>query len=88
MEEDDLVLRFLPIAVDVEAGKIYRWCGCGKSLTQPFCDRADCNQSVVFQAANSETIYFCRCKETKDPPFCDGSHAKVMFEYLKQHHHK
>lgn len=26
-----------PIAVEVEAGKAYRWCACGQSKTQPFC---------------------------------------------------
>ncbi len=27
-----------PYAVQVEAGKSYWWCACGKSATQPFCD--------------------------------------------------
>jgi CDGSH-type Zn-finger protein len=27
-----------PLAVDVEAGKSYWWCACGRSKTQPFCD--------------------------------------------------
>ena len=27
-----------PYAVEVEAGKKYWWCACGKSKTQPFCD--------------------------------------------------
>ena len=26
------------IAVDVEEGKSYYWCSCGKSSKQPFCD--------------------------------------------------
>ncbi len=26
------------IMVDVEAGKSYWWCACGRSKTQPFCD--------------------------------------------------
>ena len=26
------------IAVDVEQGKSYYWCSCGKSSKQPFCD--------------------------------------------------
>ena len=29
-----------PIGVDVEAGKSYWWCSCGKSAKQPFCDGA------------------------------------------------
>ena len=27
-----------PLAVDVEAGKSYWWCACGRSKAQPFCD--------------------------------------------------
>jgi CDGSH-type Zn-finger protein len=27
-----------PLAVEVEEGKIYWWCACGRSKTQPFCD--------------------------------------------------
>ena len=27
-----------PIPVDVEAGKSYWWCACGRSKKQPFCD--------------------------------------------------
>jgi CDGSH-type Zn-finger protein len=27
-----------PSPVDVEAGKAYWWCSCGKSAKQPFCD--------------------------------------------------
>ncbi len=27
-----------PIMIEVEAGKSYWWCACGRSQTQPFCD--------------------------------------------------
>jgi CDGSH-type Zn-finger protein len=27
-----------PIPVEVEAGKTYWWCACGRSKAQPFCD--------------------------------------------------
>ena len=27
-----------PIVIDVEAGKSYWWCACGRSQKQPFCD--------------------------------------------------
>jgi CDGSH-type Zn-finger protein len=27
-----------PFAVEVEAGKAYFWCACGRSAKQPFCD--------------------------------------------------
>ena len=33
-----VVAQKAPFAVDVEAGKTYFWCACGKSAKQPFCD--------------------------------------------------
>ena len=27
-----------PIAINVEKGRNYFWCSCGKSKNQPFCD--------------------------------------------------
>ena len=37
MSEPDIGGR-APIRMDVEAGKSYWWCACGRSKTQPFCD--------------------------------------------------
>ena len=27
-----------PLPIEVQAGKSYWWCACGRSKTQPFCD--------------------------------------------------
>ncbi len=76
---------FFPIAVDVEEGCIYRWCGCGRSENKPFCDREDCGSLAVdFEAEDNETLYFCQCTKTALPPLCDGTHAKLMMEWLKK----
>jgi len=68
-----------PYAVEVEAGKSYWWCSCGKSKKQPFCDGSHAGSEfspVKFDATEKKTLYFCGCKVTQKPPFCDGSHAK------------
>jgi CDGSH-type Zn-finger protein len=68
-----------PFATNVEAGKSYYWCACGKSKKQPFCDGSHAGSvfsPLKFDATESKTVYFCGCKSTKKPPFCDGSHAK------------
>ncbi len=68
-----------PYAVDVEAGKSYFWCACGRSKSQPFCDGSHKGTDfspVKFTAEESKTVYFCGCKQTKNPPLCDGSHKK------------
>ncbi len=69
-----------PYAVNVEAGKTYAWCACGRSANQPFCDgthRGSEFTPVKFQATQTETVYLCGCKHTGHRPFCDGTHAKL-----------
>jgi CDGSH-type Zn-finger protein len=69
-----------PIAVEVEAGKDYWWCSCGKSATQPFCDGSHADTEftpVQYTASESTTVYFCTCKQTKNQPLCDGSHSNL-----------
>ncbi len=66
-----------PYAFNVEAGKKYAWCACGRSANQPLCDgsHGDCGITpMMFTAEKTETVYMCGCKATKTQPFCDGSH--------------
>ena len=65
------------IAVDVEEGKSYYWCSCGKSSKQPFCDGSHKGSDFAplrYKADQSKKVFFCTCKLTKDQPLCDGSH--------------
>jgi len=69
-----------PRAEELEEGKTYAWCACGRSAKQPYCDGAHKETSLspnVFKAESSETVYFCMCKQTKTPPYCDGSHNSL-----------
>jgi CDGSH-type Zn-finger protein len=69
-----------PFAVDVEAGKSYYWCSCGKSAKQPFCDgshKGSAFTPVKFDAAESKTVYFCGCKHSAKKPLCDGGHQRL-----------
>jgi CDGSH-type Zn-finger protein len=68
-----------PYAVDVEAGKSYWWCSCGKSAKQPFCDGAHKDTGmtpVKFDATETKKVFFCGCKATAKAPMCDGAHSK------------
>lgn len=41
-------------------------------------------QPMVVDVMASDTVYFCRCGQTKTAPYCDGSHKgtdKEPFEY-------
>jgi CDGSH-type Zn-finger protein len=69
-----------PIGVDVEAGKSYRWCACGLSKRQPFCDgshKGSAFSPVEYKADQNKKVFFCVCKQTGNHPLCDGSHNKL-----------
>lgn len=66
-----------PYAVEVESGKNYFWCSCGKSGKQPFCDGSHGGTGftpVKYTATESKKVFFCGCKSTASQPMCDGSH--------------
>lgn len=72
----------LPVRIEVQQGRVYKWCGCGDSQTQPLCDKPNCSAGVTYCADLSEDVVFCNCKQTKNPPWCDGSHAKVLLDLV------
>ena len=67
------------LAIEVEQGKSYYWCSCGKSSKQPFCDgshKVTKFKPLVYKAELTKKVFFCVCKQTNDQPFCEGSHNK------------
>lgn len=69
-----------PKGIEVEAGKTYAWCACGRSSNQPFCDGSHKGSEFtpkMFKPEESKTVYFCMCKHTDNQPLCDGTHQTV-----------
>jgi len=69
-----------PYPVELEAGKSYYWCACGRSASQPFCDGSHAGTGltpVKFEATETKTAYLCGCKHSANKPFCDGSHSRL-----------
>lgn len=65
-----------PYEVRVEEGKRYRWCSCGLSATQPWCDESHAGtgfEPIEFVAPLSAEFVMCGCKRTENPPFCFGT---------------
>ena len=69
-----------PYGVEVEAGKTYWWCRCGRSGNQPFCDGSHKDTDftpVKYTAEASKKVFFCGCKHSAHQPVCDGSHNRL-----------
>ena len=77
MAAQPVVAQKSPYPTEVEAGKAYYWCSCGRSARQPFCDGSHKDtglEPVAWSAEKSGTVYFCGCKQAGKAPLCDGSH--------------
>ena len=77
MSDDPVIAGREPIPVEVEEGKMYWWCTCGRSANQPFCDGSHKPTEFApegWEAPKSGTVFFCACKRTNKSPLCDGTH--------------
>ena len=67
----------IPAGVELEAGREYHWCACGRSKNQPLCDGTHKDtgfEPLAFEERQSGKRFLCQCKRTRTPPYCDGSH--------------
>jgi CDGSH-type Zn-finger protein len=77
MAEEPVIAQKGPYAVEVEEGKSYFWCVCGRSAKQPFCDGSHKDTGLApmkYTAEKDGRLFFCGCKATGGAPLCDGSH--------------
>ena len=80
MTDSPIIAQKAPYPVEVEEGKSYFWCACGRSKNQPFCDGSHKGTGfspVKYTAETSKKVFFCGCKHSKNPPLCDGSHKEL-----------
>jgi CDGSH-type Zn-finger protein len=81
MMEKAVVAQKAPFKVDVEAGKAYFWCACGRSQKQPFCDGSHKGTGLSprpYKAEETKAVWLCGCKQTSNQPLCDGSHKALL----------
>ena len=60
------------ISVDVEQGKSYYWCSCGKSSKQPFCDGSHKGTEfnpVAYKAEETKKMFFALVNKLTINPF-------------------
>jgi CDGSH-type Zn-finger protein len=80
MTDTPIIAQKAPFAVDVEAGRSYAWCACGRSQSQPLCDgshKGTTLRPVRYTAEQDGKVWFCGCKQTAGQPLCDGTHNKL-----------
>mgnify|MGYP006292764987 FL=1 len=80
MSDEPVIAQKSPYPVEVEAGKTYFWCACGRSATQPFCDGSHKGTGLAptkHTAEKDGKLFFCGCKATAKAPLCDGSHNRL-----------
>ncbi|EDO44292.1 predicted protein [Nematostella vectensis] len=81
------VAMYGPYSVEnLEPGKIRKWCTCGLSKKQPWCDgthKGTGFKSLKWKVPDKpQKLYsICGCKHTSSPPFCDGSHIELPSEF-------
>ena len=83
--QEPVIARYKPYYAELEEGKRYFWCACGRSKNQPWCDGSHKGTGIAplpYQArADGEEVLFCGCKHTSGAPFCDGSHNNLREKY-------
>ena len=80
MSSSAIIAAKIPAKVEIEEGKDYFWCQCGRSKSQPFCDGSHGGTDITplkFTAEKSGPAALCQCKSTANAPFCDGTHASL-----------
>ena len=79
--DKSIIAQKKPYVVELEAGKKYLFCTCGKSEHQPFCDlqshKGSGHTPKTFTVEKDGTYYLCGCKHSKNQPYCDGTHKTI-----------
>lgn len=69
-----------PYRQEVEEGKSYFLCACGKSSKLPYCDGSHKGSDfspVKYTAEKTGTVAFCGCQQSGNVPMCDGTHRTL-----------
>lgn len=81
---------FYPIQLYLEKGKIYKWCSCGASWSDPWCDHK-CHyqltrcRPIIFNVDKSGYYTLCACKQSANAPFCNGTHKVLVKNFNRSY---
>ncbi len=77
---DPIVAGTRPEVLELEPGRTYWWCRCGRSKDQPWCDGSHQGtgiEPIDFTVETHKNYALCKCKKTAESPFCDGTHSSL-----------
>ncbi len=77
---DPIAAQTAPYQFEVESGRKYFWCACGRSKKQPICNGSHSGTGItpiVYEAKEAKTVWFCGCKASGKKPLCDGTHKSL-----------
>ena len=77
---DPIAAQKAPYMIEVEAGRNYLWCACGRSKKQPICDGSHSGTGItplIYEAKEAKEVWFCGCKSSGKKPVCDGTHSSL-----------
>ena len=77
---DQVISQKSPMPIEVEEGKIYFQCACGKSAKQPFCDGSHKDTGIAPLKITAEAIkkmFFCGFKAPTKAPLCKAGLSLV-----------
>lgn len=81
---------YYPYNVYLEKAKVYYFCACGMSSSNPWCD-STCNKAttrnrpIYFNVSESGYYKMCNCKMSSNAPFCNGTGKDLLKFHVKTH---
>lgn len=81
---------YYPYNQYLQKGKVYYYCSCGLSSSNPWCDHT-CNKTttrnrpIYFNVSENGYYKLCNCKMSSNAPFCNGTGKDILKFHAKTH---
>ena len=76
---EPIIVQKRPYVIEEKARRV-KWCACGRSANQPYCDDSHLGtgiEPIVVDLTEDKIVKWCGCKHSGNKPFCDGTHKTL-----------